>query len=379
MLKPTTDPVRLLRELVALPSVHPEADSGGTIKGEEAIADWIRDYLRSLGVTAELRLLATGRPSVVASFRPNARSRATVVLAPHLDTVGVAGMTVPAFRLTERDGRLHGRGACDTKGPMAALLAALTRWTQSRSARHGATTWVFAATAGEEQGSLGAQALVRNQFKADFAVALEPTELRVVYAAKGLLRVWIEVPGRSAHGATPHRGRNAIYRATPIVEALRSDFIPYLRERVHRELGRCSLNVGIIEGGQELNLVPNRCRLGLDIRLHPLMPRREVLAALRRLAREHARDATLTIHREGPPFVTERTGQWARALRSAGRGWDTADWFCDANIFASAGIPSVAFGPGDIAQAHTRDEFITRRDLLAGTEAFGRFLGTSPI
>jgi acetylornithine deacetylase len=72
--------------------------------------------------------------------------------------------------------------------------------------------------------------------------------------------------------------------------------------------------------------------------------------------------------------VTPRTDPWARALRRAGAGWARADWFCDANVLAAAGIPSVAFGPGTIARAHTKDEYITRSDLTAGAAAFGRFL-----
>src|SRR4030095_3349687 len=122
---------------------------------------------------------------------------------------------------------------------------------------------IVAATAGEEQGSLGAQALVKNGFRADFAIALEPTELRVVHAAKGILRVWIEVPGRAAHGATPERGDNAVYRAVPLVEALRDELGPKLTTKRHPVLGGCSLNLGVLQGGGELNLVPARCRIGL--------------------------------------------------------------------------------------------------------------------
>ena len=123
MVVPTHDPKKILRELVALPSVHPEADAMGTIPGEAAMAAWMADHLRSLGGAVTTALIAPGRPSVVGVFEPARKVRATVVFAPHLDTVGVRGMTVPAFKLTESNGRLHGRGACDTKGPTAALLA----------------------------------------------------------------------------------------------------------------------------------------------------------------------------------------------------------------------------------------------------------------
>jgi acetylornithine deacetylase/succinyl-diaminopimelate desuccinylase-like protein len=99
-----------------------------------------------------------------------------------------------------------------------------------------------------------------------------------------------------------------------------------------------------------------------------------VLPLLRAAIRKHAPRARLAIHREGPSFVTPRSDPWAARLRVSGRGWAAADWFCDANIFAGAGIPAVAFGPGSIAQAHTKDEFIVARELEAGVAAFRQFM-----
>jgi acetylornithine deacetylase/succinyl-diaminopimelate desuccinylase-like protein len=374
---PRVDARKILRELVAIPSVHPEADPGGTVPGEAAAADWMTEHLRGLGADVSRQEIAPGRPTVVGVFEPAGPARATIAFAPHLDTVGVRGMTVPPFSLTLRGGRLHGRGACDTKGPTAALLAAIGRWTRSAAARTSRIRWVVAATAGEEQGSLGARALVESGFKADFAVALEPTDLRVVHAAKGFLRLWIEVPGKAAHGAQPERGINAVYRALPLLQALRDEIGPALAAERHPVLGGCSLNLGIVQGGGELNLVPALCRLGLDIRVHPLFPAAKVLPLLRGAIMRHSPEAKIVPHREGPSFVTERTEPRARALRAAGRGWAAADWFCDANIFAGHGIPSVAFGPGSIAQAHTKDEFIVARELDAGTAAFLQFLATA--
>ncbi len=368
------DARKILQELVAIPSVHPEADGAGTVLGEAAMAAWLSEHLRRLGADVALSELCPGRPSVVAVFEPVRPARATVAFAPHLDTVGVRGMTVPAFKLTERAGRLYGRGSCDTKGSTAALLAALGKWVRSASARTNDIRWIVAATAGEEQGSLGAQALVANGFTADFAVALEPTELRVVTAAKGILRVWIDVPGRAAHGAKPQRGDNAVYRALPLLRWLQEDLGPTLAGRKNSVLGGCSVNVGIVQGGGEMNLVPALCRIGLDIRVHPDFPGADVVRLLRTAIAQHAPRAKLSLHREGPAFITSRSGPWARRLRSAGRGWAAADWFCDANIFAGSGIPAVAFGPGSIAQAHTRDEFIVARELAAGVAAFTHFI-----
>ncbi|HUJ44697.1 MAG TPA: M20/M25/M40 family metallo-hydrolase [Opitutaceae bacterium] len=361
--------------MIALPSVHPEAAAGRSVPGEAAVAAWMADRLRHLGAAVRLHSLAAGRPSVVAILEPAARATATVILMPHLDTVGVDGMSVPPFQLTRGvDGRLHGRGACDTKGPTAALLAALASAAGARAILRGRTRWMVAASAGEEQGSLGAEALFADGLRGDFVVALEPTRLRVVRAAKGLLRVWIEVPGRAAHGAHPERGLNAVYRALPLAESIRVRLAPWLAACRDRLLGRGSVNLGVFRGGAEFNLVPDRCRLGLDIRLPPQLPAAKVVSRLRALIAEHCPSAKLTVHRSAPSFVTPVRNPWAERLRRAGRGWDAVDWFCDANIASAHGIPAVAFGPGDIRQAHTPDEYILGSELEAGEAAFRSFL-----
>lgn len=187
----------LLSELVAVPSVNPDGDAGGTVAGEARMGELMANHLRGLGADVEIRPLAKGRPNVIGVFEPSRRAEATVVFAPHLDTVGVAGMSIPPFLITRRAGKLHGRGACDTKGPTAALLWALKKWTRSAASRTSAIRWIVAATAGEEEGSAGAQSLMASGFRADFAVALEPTQLRVVHAAKGIVRVWLETSGRA--------------------------------------------------------------------------------------------------------------------------------------------------------------------------------------
>ncbi|MSU50816.1 MAG: M20 family peptidase [Opitutus sp.] len=188
---------------------------------------------------------------------------------------------------------------------------------------------------------------------------------------------WKRVAGRH-HGAQPDRGDNAVYRMLPLALALRDAIAPEFAARRHDVLGSASLNLGVFQGGKDLNIVPDHCRVGLDIRWHPGLPADEVIARLQAACAEFAPRATLRVHRTGPAFVTARTEPWAKRLRRAGRGWATADWFYDANIFAAHGIPAVAFGPGDIAQAHTRDEFIRERDLAAGAAAFFEFLTATP-
>jgi acetylornithine deacetylase/succinyl-diaminopimelate desuccinylase-like protein len=139
------------------------------------------------------------------------------------------------------------------------------------------------------------------------------------------------------------------------------------------------VNLAVLHGGRELNLVPDHCRLGLDIRTHPWGDEEFALQRLERLRARHAPLARLRVQRRFPAFVTDRAHPWAARLRACGRGWATADWFCDANIFARSDIPAVAFGPGDIAQAHTADEYIAAAELEAGARAFLRFLSHDSV
>ena len=321
-----------------------------------------------------IRPLAPGRPNLLGIFEPAGPPVATVALIPHLDTVGVKGMTVPPFALTRRGGRLHGRGSCDTKGPMAAALWAFHRWTRSVAARRSRVRWIFAATSAEESGSLGAQALVETGFRPDFAVALEPTDRKVVYAAKGVVRAWIEADGIAAHSSRPDRGDNAVYKVLDLARALRDDVAPALAARRHPVLGPASFNLGVITGGRDLNIVPDSCRIGIDLRVHPSCTADQAMALIERARAKFGRATRLREIRRAPPFVTDRADPWARRLRAVGCGWAKAPWFCDANIFAAAGIPAVAFGPGSAIQAHTKDEFITSSELTAGAEAFYQFL-----
>src|ERR1700722_12180331 len=122
--------VELLQDLVAIPSVNPQGHPGTDQTGEQAIGEYVADFLRALGAEVTLDPVEPGRPNVIASFVPE-KPVAHLAFAPHLDTVSVAGMTIAPFDPVVRDGKLFGRGSSDTKGPMAAALWAVRDWAQS--------------------------------------------------------------------------------------------------------------------------------------------------------------------------------------------------------------------------------------------------------
>jgi len=189
-----------------------------------------------------------------------------------------------------------------------------------------------------------------------------------------VLRVRITTTGRSAHGSSPQEGVNAIYRMMPLLSQIQGDFSRRLALREHDLLGNATVNLGSIDGGGEINIVPDRCAIGLDIRTHDRCKAALVLRWLNAAIARNARGAHMEIIRNQPAFITDRGGEWARIVRRAARGWATADWYCDANIFSGFGIPAVAFGPGSIEQAHTSDEFISERNLELGARAFLQLL-----
>lgn len=403
----------LLCELIARPSVTPEGDSGGTPANETLMADYVAELLRELGGQVSVTEVQPGRPNVVARFPaasersaqagqervgpqlPAGQGRAglqteqeqagrqagaaqggssgrapVVALVPHLDTVGVAGMTVEPFTPLLKDGRIYGRGASDTKGPMAAALWALRSWLQSDAAAASTVTWVFAATMGEEEMSTGASALCASGFKADFAIALEPTDLQIVRASKGVLRVWARARGVACHSSTPHKGQNAIYKMLPFLDACAGDLSTHFAAQSDADLGAASLNLGVLQGGGELNIVPDACCAGIDVRTHPAFPNAQALECLQRAAE----GIELAVHRDGPPYVLAADNPWLRALLPYASGVTVAPWFSDANVLNAHGTPAVAFGPGKMAQAHTKDEYIALTDLEQGAAALEAFI-----
>ena len=359
----------LLGELVAIPSVTPCFDAGGSVPGEHAMGERVAELLAALGADVSRQEVAHGRSNVIGRFMRRA-DLPTIALVPHLDTVGVAGMTIAPFGAEIREGRLYGRGACDTKGPMAAALWAVRTWCAQSNPQ---CNVVFAATMGEEELSVGASALCAAGFRADFAVALEPTELRVVHACKGVIRLWVEAQGRAAHGATPEAGVNAIYQLLPFLRACTDTLAPDFAARRHPVLGPASLNVGLVQGGRGLNVVPDLCTVGLDLRTHPNFSNDSALAAVERAAN----GLRVAVHGNGPSFALATDHPWVKRLARHAAGLTPVPWFSDANILNAHGIPAVAFGPGSIAQAHTADEFIALDSLEAGARALAGFLTAS--
>ncbi|HPY31182.1 MAG TPA: M20/M25/M40 family metallo-hydrolase [Verrucomicrobiota bacterium] len=371
---------KLLMELIALPSVNPAfAGAAGPLTGERRVAEFLAATAAKAGLDVELRNVKPGRPNLLVVLPPRGPVRQRLLLAPHLDTVNLVhdDQLIPR----RRHGRLYGRGACDTKGTVAAMFTALCELARRRT-RPQHTEIVFAGLADEEHAQTGSRALVASGFTADLAIVGEPTRLQVVTAHKGSLWLRVETRGRAAHGAEPQRGRNAVHTMARVVDFLQTTYAAQLRRRRHRLLGHATVSVGRIDGGGQPNIVPDRCHIEVDRRTLPGETEAGVCRELRAALRQQGLPAKVSSVKDVPcaPLATDpRLPLVQMFLRQVGQRRPVGvHYFCDAAVLAAGGIPSVVFGPGDIAQAHTADEWISLASLERGKELLTQFLGALP-
>jgi acetylornithine deacetylase len=369
------DPVSIAQLLVAIPSVNPSLAAGGT--GEQRIAEVTADLLREWGFEVETFDVAPRRPNVVARLAGSGAT--TLLLNGHLDTVGVEGMTIPPFAAQILGSRLVGRGACDMKGGVAALLAAARRLVRSGSSPN----LIVLLTADEEHASLGMAAAV-SRVSADLAVVCEPTGLAVMPAHKGFVWVTATFEGRAAHGSLPEEGIDAIRHAALFVSELDRYSARLTSRDRHALLGHGSIHTGTITGGTAPSVYPDRCEVQLECRTMPGTSPESVLAELTEIldavrTREPGLRATLEVTLARPGTEVEANARVVTGLLAASRthGLRTelrgmSAWV-DAAFLNEAGTPAVCFGPGSTAQAHTADEWIEVSEIRACTDVLETF------
>lgn len=372
--------VKFLSELVALPSVNPAcAKPGDPLAGEQRVAEFLAASAAHAGLEIEFREASPNRANLLATLRPTGKAKRRVLLAPHMDTVPAADPI--QFKPKLANGRLYGRGACDTKGSVAAMFVALSGLAKA-GARPKETEIVLTALVDEEIGQTGSRALAKDGLKADLAIVGEPTLLKVVTAHKGDLWIRLVTHGLAAHGANPHLGRNAVHTMARIITLLETEYAAKLRERPHPLLGCGTINIGTIHGGVQPNIVPDRCQIDIDRRTLPGETERGVHRDILALLRREGLRAELLDAKGAPclPMETSADLPLVRQMLAAAKQREPlgVQYFCDASVFSCAGIPSVVFGPGSIAQAHTRDEWIAVEQLERGVRFLDRFLRALP-
>jgi acetylornithine deacetylase len=350
---------------------------------------FVEDYLAQHGVASQLVPNQDGaKASLFATIGPP--EQAGIALSGHTDVVPVEGQTWSSdpFVLAERGERLYGRGAADMKGFLACVLAAVPGFL----GRQLSVPIHLAFSYDEEIGCLGVRPLIaelgRRFVRPRVVIVGEPTSMSVVDAHKGPVRWHVEVKGRAAHSSMAPLGVNAISVAGKLIDEL---------ARIEQELmgsprderfepPYATLQVTRIDGGTATNIVPVSCRFDFDVRALPGVD----VAAIDRRLRTFATEMCLpdmqrvapeagidiSVANEVPPFASgEASEAVALALHLAGQNETHAvSYATEAGLFQAAGSPAVVVGPGDIAQAHTADEWIAK-DELAKCMAFMERLG----
>lgn len=373
-----SDLLTTLADLIRLNTVNPAYNDDGT---EANAVPFIRSFFSERNIETSEQQVFPGRHNVFA--RLPGRTRRRLVLEAHTDTVSIKGMTIPPFEPVLNNGRMYGRGAVDDKAGVAAMMHAVA--SIHADGIMPPCEVLLAAVVDEEFSYRGVVSLCEG-LEADAAIVAEPTELRVVVASKGVLRFKVTTHGKAAHSAKPHLGNNAISHMARLVLAL-EDENKRLASFAHPLLGSPTVNVGVIQGGVQVNLVPNRCTIEIDHRLLPGETASSVLrlyqALLDRLKKEHPTfDATL----EEPPLLVDEalnTPVDSHVVRIAQQvlgklGMDTSPcgvpFGSDASKLSRAGIPTILFGPGSIDQAHSVDEYVEVTQVVQAAAFYRQFI-----
>lgn len=370
--------IALLERLVAF-------DTTSANSNLELIA-FVEDYLAGHGVAAERIASADGaKASLFATIGP--QGVGGVALSGHTDVVPVAGQAWSSdpFRLVARDGRLYGRGTADMKGFLACTLAAVPDLVRRRLA----TPIHIAFSYDEEIGCVGVRGMIgklgAGLVRPRMVIVGEPTRMSVVDAHKGPARWRITVKGRAAHSSMAPLGVNAVSYAGRLISEL-ARIEAELKQTTHDarfDPPYATLQITEIEGGTASNIVPVACRIGFEVRALPGLDvaeierrivdfaHRECLPEMRAVAEEAAIDIQRS--NEVPPFSASGSEVVALALKLAGMNETHAvSYATEAGLYQDAGAPAVVIGPGDIAQAHTADEWIAISELARCQAFLGR-------
>ncbi len=376
--------VQLAQSLIKIPS-HKDVPNR-----EKEAADFIFQYCKDQGIEAE-KIPVEGERSNVLAFLKGDGTGKTLMLNGHLDTVPPYNMTIDPFGAELKDGRIWGRGAVDMKGPIACMLMALIALKRAGKKLKGNV--VFTGVIGEEERSEGTEHLVKSKLHADGAVVGEPSHYEYAIGHRGLEWLEISVKGKAAHGGVPHLGINAIEKAAALIERIRKELYPKLKERYNEYMGPSVMNFGVISGGNQPSTVADACSIKIDRRYIPgetvesvIQEYQDIIDAMKsedddfdaEIIRMPNNMLTLDhLYLMTPPedpivfavkdSIRETIEKEPEITRK--RGWT------DAALLANYGnIPTVVFGPGEISSSHTKDESVSVEELVDAVEIYGRII-----
>jgi len=345
-------------------------------KGELAVAEVISAELNRSGIDCRIDTWDQTRANIIAQVKSGGHKGA-LLFACHLDVVGPGEVKweKPAFEAVESNGKIYGRGSADMKGGIAAAVTAIRQVVDSGIKLQGDI--VFAAVAGEETDSCGAKRFISDSgWLPEFigVVIPEPTDFAIVTAHRGMLWLKLITKGKAAHGSTPQLGVNAIASMRSVLDELENYEIPV---EPHKLLGKCSMSVNTITGGKTLNVVPDKCSIGIDIRTLPKQNHQDIITDLENIfanlkSRNPQFDAEVCVMRQVQPLETDCGCDFVRDFCSAIGTNETmaAGFTTDGPHFASLGASVVIFGPGKGQLCHKPNEYIEIIDVGKAVEYY---------
>jgi len=345
-------------------------------KGELGVAEVISAELSRSGIDSRIDTWDQTRANIIAQVQSGGH-KGVLLFACHLDVVGPgeAKWEKPPFGAAQSDGKIYGRGSADMKGGIAAAVTAIRQIIDSGTKLQGDI--VFVGAGGEETDSCGAKRFIseRSRLPEFIGVVIpEPTDFVIVTAHRGMLWLEVSTKGKAAHGSTPQLGVNAIASMRSVLDALEDYKIP---TEPHKLLGECSMSVNTITGGEALNVVPDKCSIGIDIRTLPEQNHQDIITDLEKifakLKSENPQfDAEVSVVRQVQPLETDCGCDFVKDFCSAvGTSKTTAVGFTtDGPHFASLGAPVVIFGPGKPQLCHKPNEYIEVCDVEKAVEYY---------
>jgi acetylornithine deacetylase len=308
---------------------------------EQAVGFWLRDYLEARGWRVELQNVSNNQNNVIATLNDNPR----VWLSTHMDTVP------PYIEPTEDDEKIYGRGACDAKGIIAAQITAA-----EELRKEGIEDIGLLYTVEEERASTGAKAANLHPLaaKCEYMINGEPTDNDLAIGSKGSFRLKIKTSGKAAHSAYPEMGDSAILMLLDVLDDIRQTKFPH-----DDFFGETTVNIGTLEGGLALNIIPPKAEAGLLIRLST--KREPIETALQNIVRGRAEIEVLSCSE--PVKLHPVDGFTQKVVR----------FTTDIPHLPNWGKP-LLLGPGSILVAHTKDEFVLKKDLTTAVDLYSNLV-----
>lgn len=372
--------VQLLSDLVRINSINPFEGELGTAGGEAEMVRYIASYFDKEGIPYTIQEVLQNRCNLVAHLKGSGEG--ALVFEAHTDTVTVDAMTISPFDPICKDGKLYGRGSSDDKGCIAAMMHAFAMLKRMEIIPY--CDVYFVAAADEEYAYRGVLKFLEDGQTYNGAVIGEATSLKVCVANKGVIRFYITAYGTPFHSSMPWNGHNAIVDMAKLITKMEERIQPRFKEYVHPIIGPRSMSITTIHGGELVNIIPDQCRIQIDVRTLAGDTFESIASEIQLLIDEmKTEDPNVDIQIEEPYLVdscmetpvsaaiVQRTCEVCDKLI----GTHTIDGLfcgCDATKFSRAGTPSIVFGPGDIKAAHTVDEHIEIEQLTKASEIYAQ-------